>query len=263
VRYATLNYCYCVIRNNNSSRVESVHRALVLLNHQLQEGSLSVTEASKALDVDPSTAQRLLATLTGDGFAEQGEQRRYRPGRELLMPGMMVALPPLRVRARPYLERLFERVGETVHLATLVGTTIHHHDGIDATTHALRFGLRVGVVLPAHVTSAGKAMLAGLSREEVENRYRTVPSVAGGPASIMDFDKLHRDLDDTRRRGVGMNFEESEDGVAALAVSLGVINGEHAAFSIAMPIARFGPGDAERLAGHLVKTAAELKESMP
>lgn len=250
------------MRNNNGSRVESVHRALVLLKLLVREGSLSVTEAAKALDVDPSTAQRLLATLTGDGFAEQGEQRRYRPGPELLRHGMSLTVPSLRTRARPYLERLYERVGETVHLATLVGTTIHHQDGIEAVTHALRFGLRVGVVLPAHVTSAGKAILAALSPAEVEFRYRTALSAVNGPAMEVDFDKLNRDLSDTRRRGVGINRQESEDGVAALAVSLGVIGGEHAAFSIAMPIARFGPGDSERLSGHLVKTAAELKDGL-
>lgn len=227
----------------------------------VQEGSLSVTEAAKALDVDPSTAQRLLATLTGDGFAEQGEQRRYRPGPELLRPGMMLSVPPLRIRARPYLERLFESVGETVHLATLIGTKIHHIDGIEATTHALRFGLRVGVILPAHVTSSGKAILADLPPDEVDIRYRAALSAAGGPATELDFDKLRRDLDETRRRGVGMNFQESEDGVAALAVSLGVIDGEHAAFSIAMPIARFGSGDARRISDHLIRAAAELKES--
>jgi DNA-binding IclR family transcriptional regulator len=248
-----------VIRNNNGSRVESVHRALVLLKLLVQEGSLSVTEAAKALDVDPSTAQRLLATLTGDGFAEQGELRRYRPGPELLRPGAMVSLPSLRVRARPYLESLFERVGETVHLATLVGTTIHHHDGIEAATHPLRFGLRVGVVLPAHVTSAGKAMLADLTPAELAARYRTAPPAVGAAAAALDLDKLQRDLAETRRTGVGMNFQESEDGVAAIAVSLGVIDGEHAAFSIAMPIARFGSGDAGRLSDHLLRTAAELK----
>ncbi|WP_155854397.1 IclR family transcriptional regulator [Arthrobacter sp. MA-N2] len=250
-----------MIRNNNAPRVESVHRALVLLKLMAQEGSLSVTEAAKALDVDPSTAQRLLATLAGDGFAEQGEQRRYGPGPELLRPGVTRAVPPLRVRARPHLERLFERVGETAHLATLVGTKVHHIDGIEAATHALRFGLRVGVILPAHVTSSGKAMLADLPLHEVDARYRIALSGSNGPAAEIDFDKLYRDLDETRRHRVGMNFQESEEGVAAFAVSLGVIDGEHAAFSIAMPIARFGSGDAKRISDHLILTAAELKES--
>lgn len=69
----------------------------------------------------------------------------------------------------------------------------------------------------------------------MESRYRTVPSDVGGPATELDFDKLHQELAQTRRRRVGRNFQESEDGVAALAVPLGVIDVEHAAFSIAMP----------------------------
>ncbi len=249
-----------VNRLEDSSRVEAVHRALVLLKLMAENGSLSVTEAAKELGVNPSTAQRLLATLVGDGFARQGEQKRYSPGPEFLRPGMMQPVPPLRLRARPYLERLFERVGETVHLATLVGTEIHHLDGIEATTHALRFGLRTGVTLPAHVTSAGKAMLADLAPDEVNARYKVAPAGAGRRDRKVDMARIHADLEKTRRSGVGANYEESEDGVAALAVSLGVIDGEHAAFSIALPIARFSRDDAKRLADCLLQTAKEFKD---
>ena len=243
-------------------RVESVHRALVLLKLIAEEGSLSVTEAATALDVNPSTAQRLLATLAADGFAKQGQRRRYEPGPELLRPGMNGTVPPLRTRARPYLERLFERVGETVHLATLVGTEIHHLDGIEATSHPLRFGLRTGVRLPAHVTSAGKAMLADLPRDEVNARYQIALSGARGRELTVDLDRLHAELDRTRRNRIGTNFEESETGVAAFAVSLGTINGERAAFSIAMPVARYSRGGAEKFAGHLVITAEETRAAL-
>ncbi|UVJ41372.1 IclR family transcriptional regulator [Arthrobacter sp. CJ23] len=249
-----------MIRNEDSSRVEAVHRALVLLKLMAEKGSLSVTEAAKELDVNPSTAQRLLATLVGDGFARQGNQKRYSPGPEFLRPGMMQPIPPLRLRVRPYLERLSERVGETVHLATLVGTEIHHLDGIEATTHALRFGLRTGVVLPAHVTSAGKAMLADLTPQEVDARYKIASAGSGRRDMKIDPARIHADLEKTRRAGVGANYEESEGGVAALAVSLGVIDGEHAALSVALPIARFTREDARRLASCLVQTAKEFKE---
>lgn len=249
-----------MIRNEESSRVEAVHRALVLLKLMAENGSISVTEAAKELDVNPSTAQRLLATLVGDGFARQGEQKRYSPGPEFLRPGMMQPVPPLRLRARPYLERLFERVGETVHLATLVGTEIHHLDGIEATTQALRFGLRTGVTLPAHVTSAGKAMLADLTPQEVDARYKIATVSSGKRNTKIDLARIHADLEKTRRQGVGANYEESEDGVAALAVSLGVIDGEHAALSIALPIARFSREDAKRLASCLIQTGKEFRE---
>ncbi|MBT2593752.1 hypothetical protein J7I92_00275 [Arthrobacter sp. ISL-72] len=67
-------------------------------------------------------------------------------------------------------------------------------------------------------------------------------------------------LDQTRRQKIGMNFEESEDGVAAMAVSLGLIDGQHAALSIAMPIGRFARHDAKRLTGQLLETADEFKK---
>jgi IclR family acetate operon transcriptional repressor len=248
-----------VIRNNDVPRVESVHRALVLLKQMAEQGSISVTEAAAVLGVNPSTAQRLLVTLVSDGFSRQIAQRRYAPGPEFLRAAAEEAPPSLHVRVRPYLERLYARVQETVHLATLIGTDVHHLDGIEATRHALRFGLRTGIVLPAHVTSAGKAMLAELPREDIESRYLLAEDSDNPGSAGVDFPKLFRDMEQSRRQGIGMNFDESEVGVAAMAVSLGVIDGEHAAFSVAMPIARFASGDAKRLAGHLIQTAAELK----
>jgi IclR family acetate operon transcriptional repressor len=227
-----------------------------------EEGSLSVTEAARALDVNPSTAQRLLATLAADGFARQGARKRYEPGPAFLQPGMARPAPPLRTRVRPYLERLFERVGETVHLATLVGTEIHHLDGIEATSHPLRFSLRTGVKLPAHVTSAGKAMLAELPRDEVDARYGVALSGARGRELDIDLGRIHQELDKTRRQNIGVNFEESEVGVAAFAVSLGVINGERAAFSIAMPFARYAQEDIDRFTAHLLTTARETRRAL-
>jgi len=243
------------MRNGEVGRVESVHRALVLLKLMAAQGSVSVTEAARALEVNPSTAQRLLATLVADDFAVQGEHKRYAPGPAYLRPGAG-AVPALRVRVRPFLERLFERVQETSHLAVLVGTEIHHLDGIEA-VHTLRFGLRTGVRLPAHVTSAGKVMLASLPAEDVESRYR---AAGGEPAA--DLGALHRQLAEVRRQGIGSNFEESEPGVAAFAVALGAVDGEIAALSIAMPIARYSRADHDRIAGALLTTAEEARRSL-
>ena len=249
-------------RNEASDRVESVHRALVLLKLIGERGSLSVTEAAKALEVNPSTAQRLLVTLVGDGFARQGERKRYEPGPELLRPGASHAIPPLRARLRPHLERLFERVGETVHVATLVGTEIHHLDGVEAIGHPLRFGLRIGVRLPAHQTSAGKAMLATLDEDDLDARYQVAMHSARGTGMKVKLEDLHQQLAKVRRQRVATNFEESEPGVAAFATSIGVIDGERAAFSIAMPIARFQKADLPKFVNSLVRTADEAADAL-
>lgn len=251
-----------MIRNESGSapRVEAVHRALVLLKMISDEGSLSVTEAAKALDIHPATAQRLLMTLVGDDFACQGEKRRYYAGPALLRPsGQAVSL---RDRLRPHLESLFDSTGETVHVGNLIGTEVHHPDGIES-SHPLRFGLRVGVRVPAHVTSEGKSMLAELPWDEVEARYAVALKGRSGNSLQVDMSKLRDHLDQARERGYASNFEESEPGIAAFAVSVGRIDGQHSALSVAMPIARFTEELGETMVENLRAIRARVIDTDP
>src|SRR5699024_10166655 len=103
------------------------------------------------------------STIEADGFAVRGEKQRFFPGASALHFGQTLVTPPLHERLRPHLERLFSLAHETVHVATLVGTTVHHNDCIVATDRALILASRLGKRLPAHLASSGKAMLADLA----------------------------------------------------------------------------------------------------
>ncbi len=243
------------MERNNNQRVESVHRALVLLKLLIEEEVIGVTEAARALDVNASTAQRLLATLVHDGFAAQKRDRRYVLGPALHHPGLSTRIPQLTDRLRPALEELFQRTGETVHIAALVGTRILHLDGIEARTHVLRFGLRVNVWLPAHLTSGGKALLADLSDEEVDARYHVALAGPRGHQIGVDLESLHEQLDDIRDSRIAWNFEESEPGVAAMSISVGEFGGQRVALSVALPIARYTRELGEKWARDLVEVA--------
>lgn len=237
---------------NESPRVESVHRALRLLRVLIEEQSLSVGEAAALLGVNASTASRLLATLAFDGFAEQGADRRYVVG-PILAASPLTPTGQVTTALRPALEALYQRTGETVHLATLAGTRIQHLDGIEASAQFLRFGLRVGMWLPAHLTSGGKAMLADLPDDEVRARFAQSPS-----AQDVDVDALLRELHEVRTTRVAWAFEESELGLAAMAVSVGRRHGHHAAVSIAVPSARYTRSKAEEWGRHLRAVADEV-----
>lgn len=225
--------------------IESVHRALTLAKLLRSRGEIGVSEAAAALDVNASTAHRLLITLAADDFAVQRSDRRYVPG------PVLAGLPdqpavPLSARLRPFLEQLFEATGETVHVASLVGTRIQHLDAIEDVDHSLRFGGRVGVWLPAHITAGGKVLLADLTDAEVDARYATAR--AGGRVGTVDvdMDSLHDQLDDARSSRVAWNFGESEPGIAALAASTGFIDGQAVALSVALPLARYSKEDGDR-----------------
>src|SRR5699024_4996698 len=154
--------CYICDVSKSTPRIEAIHRALQVLKLMASQGSVSVGEAAEYLKVNPSTASRVLTTIEADGFAVRGEKRRYHPGASALHFGKSLTTPPLHERLRPHLERLSSLVHETVHIATLVGTTVHHQDAIVATDHALVLTSRIGKRLPAHLASSGKVMLADL-----------------------------------------------------------------------------------------------------
>lgn len=246
-------------QNLRHYRIDAVDRSLLLILLLNQRRAVSVSEVAEELGVAPSSAHRLLATLCYRGFAVQDRDRRYHPGPELT--GTAHAPPPLpqllRVM-RPFIQDLFERAGESVHLVVPAGADVRFVDGMEG-DQPLRIGLRTGARMPAYCTSGGKAMLAALDWSEVEALHprglRPWPH-----ARIRDLPSLRRQLARTRKQGYGANVEESEPGVAAIGVSISPWPGRPvAALSVAIPTARFDRREEPGLYAHLreVCTAAE------
>jgi DNA-binding IclR family transcriptional regulator len=189
-----------------------------------------VTQVADELGVAHSTAHRLLASLRHRGFVVQDAGRAYRPGpacAELGSAAYVLGLAPL---VRDHLERLGAGIGETVHLVVRTGRQVRFIDGVEG-TQLLRVGSRTGMVLPAHRTSGGKALLAEVPGAAVAMLYDD-----GDPPLAA----LQRELATTRRRGYGLNVEESERGVVALGVAVHDADGRAvAAVTVAAPTARF------------------------
>lgn len=223
------------------------------------QGSVNVTEAAEHLDVNPSTASRILLTVEGEGFAVRGAKRRYFPGSSALHFGQALATPPLQERLRPHLERLSSLVHETVHVAALVGTTVHHQDCIVATDRALVLTSRIGKHLPAHLASSGKALLADLEPVVVNTRYAPTDQGAIPQGVALNLAQLHEELDKTRKLGFAVNVESTEKGLVALAVSLGHIGGEHVAFSVALPLARYSSSARQEISDALLTVQNEVR----
>lgn len=243
-----------------SHRIEAVDRALVLLSLLGEHGELSVTEAARELGVAPSTAHRLLTTLTYRDFAVQDSRRVYHPGPSLLEPSRNHAVRALPRVLRPYLETLFTRTGETVHVMALLGADVVFLDGLEG-TQALRVGLRTGTRMPAYCTSGGKAMLAELEPAEVDALHpQGLMPWPGEP--IADLPGLHRELDQVRTRNFGLNHDESEPGVTAIGASLGRVEGQRAAFTVAVPTSRFASSSAEALAAELLQSCRDVHDSL-
>lgn len=193
----------------------SVDNALLLMAALQEMGSLRVSEAAQLLGVAVSTAHRLLNQLKDHGYADQDHQRVYRgvfrragdPGHRLVAQA-----------ARPRLDALAGATGATVHLGVLEGNGVRFVASAQGPGSAPA-GPRVGWLLPAHVSSTGKVLLAELPAAKLGELYPFgVPATHRERACTVA--ELRRRLEAVRRRGWAVDREESEAGIVAVAVAV-------------------------------------------
>ncbi|MGY1840286.1 MULTISPECIES: IclR family transcriptional regulator [unclassified Modestobacter] len=242
----------------------SVDKALRLLQLVAEHRVLRVAEAAELLDVARSTAHRLLAALRRRGFVVQDRPNgAYRPGPALYEIGLAaVSQIDIRLLARPVLEQLREQTEETVSLAVLEGTTVRFLDCAES-HRSVRVGNRTGVVRAAHASAVGKAILAGLSDAELERRYpdERLPTTTMPPA-VADLAGLRGTLSEIRTQGYALNWEESVEGVCAIAVALRDTVGQPlAGLGVVAPTSRMGSPDGLRRFVPALREAATVIEA--
>jgi len=240
--------------------IEAVDNALQLIQLLRDTGSVRLKEAAAELGVAPSTAHRLLSMLVYRGFAVQDESRRYLPGPALgVGPSGLNWGRRLRDISQPHLEALSARLNETVNLMIRVGTKVRFLSTVES-SNILRVGDRQGTVLPAARASGGKAILAELDPQAVEDLFFTDDPDAGE-----DFvpparqGALRQELATIRTNGFAANFEGTEDGISAVGMALhngaGSVVG---AISVAVPTSRF----AAMFDGGLVKAVMATRRGI-
>ena len=231
-------------------------------------GELGVSELSRRLNLHKNNVFRLLATLQQSGYVEQSsENERYRLGAACLELGHSYARHHTLIRrARPILEELVRKVGETAHLAALSDLDVVHLDGVLADRRVLT-SLRIGERIPAHGTALGKALLA-LGDER--NREAHVRSGAGAgltaltDATLTDLQRLSAEFDEIAEQGFALDREECESGMCCVAAPVRDQHGEVvAAISISGPSFRMTePALSGDLARVVVGAAAQLSQEL-
>ena len=220
--------------------IESVDNALRLLMIVAKHGEIRVSQAGAELGTAVSTAHRLLAMLQYHGLVYQHPvTKTYRLGQTMVQIGLSAVRDmSIRTQARPFLESLWEEVDETVHLAIPQGKRVLYVDSIES-RRSLCVTSRVGTLMWAHCTSAGKAYLARESEERLLALYPTIELPELASNSITSRTRLFTELEKIRERGYAMSSDESEEGVGSVAVAIPGPSGRAVAcVSIAAPLTR-------------------------
>ncbi|MFD5521339.1 IclR family transcriptional regulator [Streptomyces sp. NPDC127066] len=249
---------------SQSGGVQSVDRAISVLEILAQRGEAGVSEVAAEIDVHKSTAFRLLGALEARGLVEQaGERGKYRLGFGIVrLAGAVTGRIDITQQGRQVCERLAEEIGETVNIAVMqerYAINLYQVRGPGAVT-AHNW---VGQLTPLHATSSGKILLAHLPAEE-----RTALLAEAGlkkvtPHTLTSKTKLEKNLAEARERGYAWTLEELEVGLHAMAAPVRDRNGEViAALSASGPAYRFTEERLHELAPVLVKGAEEISHRM-
>jgi IclR family transcriptional regulator, acetate operon repressor len=239
------------VRNKPSYALQSVDAALRLAQMLQAFGPMRLSDVAIELEVGISTAHRLLAMLVYRGFAEQLPDRRYGPGAGLRpMPVLDPAASDLRDRAVGPMQQLVAAVGESANLVVLTGLDVRFIATLEC-DRVLRVGDRAGQLLPAHLTSGGKAIMATLPDLEMDRFDQLEPSVVA---------RLKHDVLTARQAGYASNHQDTERGLSAIGVALGPLpGGLRAAIALAMPTARYRRSMLASYVGELNHTARQIE----
>jgi DNA-binding IclR family transcriptional regulator len=248
--------------NDAGAGVQSVDRALTILEVLARVGEAGVTEIAGELGVHKSTAFRLVTTLEGHRLVEQTSERgRYRLGVGVLrLAGATTARLDLVQEARPVCRQLAADTGETVNIAVLSESSALYLDQI-AGSSALQPHNWVGQHIPLHATSNGKVLLSGLADQRVTEVLGTLPRYTS--LTITKKAKLRAELEHVRERGYAVAVDELEEGLTAVAAPIRNVHGDVvASISVSGPTFRLTDDRVEGVLPLLAEAAAEVSHRL-
>ena len=168
-----------------------------------------------------ATLYRLLQTLTHQGMLSLDRDRNaYKPGIRLVRLAHAAwtasSLAPV---ARPHLDALSSRIGETLHLAQLDHGQVLYVDKRNASQPIKMFS-EAGKVGPAYCTGVGKAMLAFLDESELERNLAQQSYHRFTASTLTDVPSLRGELSEIRSQGYAFDREEHESGIICVAMPI-------------------------------------------
>jgi len=238
---------------------QAVDRAAHLLVQVIEaDAALSFGTLADTAGLPKSTTSRLLGALERQGLLERDREGGVRPGVVLARYARRSSpVDRLLAAARPFLEELGRRTGETVNLAVPGPGAVEQIDQVDS-RYLLGATNWVGREVPFHCSALGKVFLAAgvvdLPPGRLEQRT---------PATLTTREALAADLQSTLRRGWAVAAEELEPGLVAIAAP--VVDGTGrvvAAVSVSGPSVRLTAERTAAVGALLARSARDLSTAL-
>ena len=245
--------------------VQSVERALKILSlFSHRRPLLGISELSDIMDLPKGTVHGLTRTLAEKGFLSQDPQtRKYRLGLKIHELGIVLSgTLDLNQKAAGPCEQLSRKTGLLSRIGiwdggSVVITMNIHPSPMPVLPH------QVGPRIHAYCSGIGKAILAYLDADTLDEYLAGIHLTPFTPATITSRSKLRADLEATRSRGYSLDYEEALKGLGCIGAP--VFDRQAAvagAISLSGNVDKVLGENLESLAGDVVAAAAEISRFM-
>jgi IclR family pca regulon transcriptional regulator len=181
---------------------------------------MTLAELAKITKLPRATVRRCLLTLMSLGYVETNGEKFFRLAPKVLVLAQAYMSSSLLPRiAQPVIERLSETLNESCSVSILYGDQIIY---VARSARKRRGSLLrdVGSSLPAHVTSMGRVLLAGLPPRELESYFERVALNRYTAHSIVEPDSLREVITKAQKEEFCIIDQEFELDLRAIAVPI-------------------------------------------
>ena len=243
--------------------IQVADRLFGILELLAERGEMQLHDIAVEVGLNKTTAHRVLQSLMYLGYVRQEEDGRYSPTlRIAAVADKVVARENLVHIVHPYLRKLMEESGETVHLVRRDGTDAVYIDKIEIEGNTVHMGSQIGGRIALYCSGVGKAICAELGQEEVRNIWEASNITRITPYTITDYDEFVFAIEDVRKRGYALDNEENETGVRCIAASLPPVGGGLYALSISAPVERMDNDRIRVLSAYILAMRKEIEQAM-
>jgi DNA-binding IclR family transcriptional regulator len=213
----------------------------ILRSFTTEDQTVTLAELVRRTGLSKASTHRVAADLVGHQLLDK-VPGGYRLSGGLFELGMRASAErTLLELAMPFLQDLYERTHETVHLGVTDGQAVVYVAKIGGHRQAPAPS-RIGGRMPLHCTAIGKVLLAHAG-PEVRREVLTGPLERRTPHTIVAPGLLRRQLGAVLENGVAFEREESTPGLLCVAAPVLDSDGRAAvaAISVTGPVGRFRP----------------------
>ncbi len=253
------------MEDTTKNPIQVAERLFQVIELLAENGPMGIMEISGVLGFHKSTVHRLLASLQHMGYIRQEEESlKYALSLKFLEIGSKIMEQTnMASLIHPYLKRLSEQTGETVHLVQQEGTEAVYIDKVESHTSSIRMVSRVGSRIPLYCSGVGKALLAELPDNKIREIWNSSDVRPLTGRTITDLSALMGKIDLVRKDGFAVDDEENEEGVRCVAVSLPDYHKEPVyALSISAPKGRMSESRMEELKNTLLAFKKEFARTL-